>query len=78
MFQYPRVNDAGLVDFQEVSPSLQSIISQYYCIFQSNYVLLEEILGPVMGKTRSWGWETVFDLVPFVGEGVNKHVGGGD
>ena len=25
----------------------------------------KEILGPVLWKTRSWGWETVFDLVPF-------------
>ena len=38
----------------------------------------KEILGPVLGKTRSWGWGTVFDLVPSVGGGVNKHVEGGE
>ena len=35
-------------------------------------------MGPVLGKTRSWGWGTVFDLVPFCWGGVNKHVGGGE
>ena len=37
-----------------------------------------DILGPVLGKTRSWGWGTVFDLVPFCWGRVNKYVGGGE
>ena len=37
-----------------------------------------EILSPVLGKTKSWGWGTVFDLVPSCWGGVNKHVGGGE
>ena len=37
-----------------------------------------EILGPVLGETRSWGRGTVIDLVPFCWGGVIKHVGGGE
>ena len=35
-------------------------------------------MGPVLGKTRIWGWGTVFDLVPFCWGGINKHFGGGE
>ena len=48
------VNDAGLVDFQEVIPACrQNFLNGIY--FQSNYVLLEREFGSSVGEDKKLG-----------------------
>ena len=56
-----RVNDVGLVDFQEVLPvSLNGILFSIQL-----YVLSERDFGSSVGEDKKLGLGTVFDLVPF-------------
>ena len=68
MFRY----DAGLVAFKKFSQPAVNNFPMVY--FNPTTYSWNEILGPVLGKIRNWGWGTVFDLVPFFWGGVNKHV----